>query len=360
MNHSDTRSSIQLFENRTTTCTLLKWSGMAHSSYYYCSRTGKRGCKPSTHTLMQDGNLVSNDTVVLAIRFILAEEFVCYGYGKTTDELRENGFVINYKKCYRLMKEHRLLCGQVIKAGPGAPKRKFIKWRVQQASRPMEQLCMDIKYVHIHGQNRNALLLTVLDVYTRSIVGQVMWWQMRKEHVIWLIHRILQQYHDATQGITIRNDNGSQFIAHALREYLHDRQINQEFIHVATPEENCFIEAYHSILQREVMDAWQFDSIEQGQGVVERWQHFYNHRRRHDSLGGSRPAKIWQAYEEQQLQEAQMLGQSGEALSTNGERKSFQIGESRLVDKIFREHKSAIFEDQKAKSAQTVSENPSS
>ena len=148
------------------------------------------------------------------------------------------------------MKKQRLLCGRVIKPGEGSGKRRFVNWRVQQASRPMEQLCMDIKYVHIQGQNRNALQLTVLDVYTRSIVGQVLWWQMRKKHVIWLIHRILGQHQDTTQAITLRNDNGSQFIAHGVREYLQDRAVSQEFIHVATPEENCFIESYHSILQR--------------------------------------------------------------------------------------------------------------
>lgn len=333
---------------------------MGPSSYYYRPKTGKRGRKPSTHTLMQDGSLVSNDTVVLAIRFILAEEFVCYGYSKTTDELRENGFVINYKKCYRIMKEHRLLCGCVMRSTRGNGKRKFVKWRVQQASRPMEQLCMDIKYIHIQGQNRNALLLTVLDVYTRSIVGQVLWWQMRKEHVIWLIHRILGQHQDVTQTITLRNDNGSQFIAHAVREYLQDRGVSQEFIHVATPEENCFIESYHSIVQRELLDPRLFESIWHAQEVFERWQVFYNERRRHDGLGGSRPASIWKQYEKQQPGEVQEPKEDIKLYPWNGERKSLKIGESRSVDKIFREQMTTTFEDQRATSAQTVPENPSS
>lgn len=316
MNAGQARACVDAFSTKIKTSNLIRWSGIAKSNYYYRPQVDKLGRKPSTHTLLQDGDLVNNDTVVLAIRFILAEEFVCYGYSKTTDELRENGFVINYKKTYRLMKEHRLLCGRVIKAGPGAGKRKFIKWRVQRTSRPMEQLCMDIKYVHIHGQNRNALLLTVLDVYSRSIVGQVLWWHIRKEHVIWLLHRILGQYQDVTRGITLRNDNGSQFIAHALRGYLQDRQVNQEFIHVATPEENCFIEAYHSILQRELIDGWQFDSIEHGKQVMKRWHQFYNHRRRHDSLRGSRPARVWQAYEQKPPGEVQQLKGYSEALST--------------------------------------------
>ena len=339
---------------------MLKWSGMAHSSYYYRPTIGKRGRKPSTHTLMQDGSLVSNATVVLAMRFILAEEFVCYGYSKTTDELRENGFIINYKKCYRLMKEHRLLCGHVIRPAAGGGKRKFVNWRVQQASKPMEQLCMDIKYVHIHGQNRNALLLTVLDVYTRSIVGQVLWWQMRKEHVIWLIHHILGQHQDVTTSITLRNDNGSQFIAYALREYLQDKGVRQEFIHVATPEENCFIEAYHSILQRELLDPRQFESIGQAQEVFERWQVFYNERRRHDSLQGSRPARVWKLYEQHQPGAEQPMKEEMKLYPQNGSRKSPQIGGGRFVDKIVREQKTAIFEDQRAQNAQTVPGNPSS
>ena len=230
--------------------------------------------------------------------------------------------------------------------------RQFVKWRVQQASRPMEQLCMDIKYVHIHGQNRNALLLTVLDVYTRSIVGQVLWWKMRKEHVIWLVHRVLEGHQ--VKEVTLRNDNGSQFIAHAVREYLKEKQVVQEFIHVATPEENCFIEAYHSIIQRELLEPRQFDSVAQAQEIFERWQQFYNHRRLHGSLGNKTPQYIWKRYEQQQLKEEPPITYTTEALSTNGERKSLQIEESRFVDKIVREQKSSIFEDQQHQNAQTV------
>jgi len=147
------------------------------------------------------------------------------------------------------MKDHKLLCDTIIKTNMG--KRQFVQWRLKRAERPMEQLCMDIKYIHIHGEKRNALLLTVLDVYTRSVVGHVLWWRIRKEHVIWLLHNILEQ-HDVS-GITLRNDNGSQFIAHAVRDYLKEMNVTQEFIHVATPEENSFIESYHSIVEREVL-----------------------------------------------------------------------------------------------------------
>lgn len=335
----DKRSCISLFDKREKVSWLLRWSSMARSSYYYQFTTGRRGRKPSTHTQLTGGNIISNESVVIAIRFILAEEFVCFGYGKITTDLRNNDFIINPKKTYRLMKEYRLLCGTIIKTKAG--KRQFVQWRVQKAGKPMEQLCMDIKYVHIHGQKRNALLLTVLDVYTRSIVGQVLWWRIRKEHVIWLLHQVLQQH--SVKGITLRNDNGSQFIAHAVRDYLKDQKVMQEFIHVSTPQENSFIEAYHSIIQKELLQPRQFSTIEETIEIFNRWRLFYNNRRLHGRLGNITPAYKWDHYQ-QQMNKEQMMIDSTVALSTNGERNTLQIEESRLVDKIVEEQKLNIFE----------------
>jgi transposase InsO family protein len=292
--------------------------------------------------LLNDGTVIRNESVVIAVRFILAEEFVCFGYDKITTDLHDSGFIINHKKTYRLMKESRLLCGTVIKAQ--GSKRKFVLWQVQQASKPMEQLCMDIKYVYIHGQKRNALLLTVLDVFTRSIVGQVLWWRIRKENVIWLLHQILQQH--PVQGITLRNDNGSQFIAHAVRNYLQEKEVIQEFIHVSTPQENSFIEAYHSIIDRELLQPRHFASIEEAVEIFNRWRQFYNNRRTHGSLGKKTPAYIWSRYNELEIIREQQTRTCTASLSTNGKRKSLQIEVSRLVDKVIEKPMLTIFNHQ--------------
>lgn len=97
-----------------------------------------------------------------AIKFILGIEFVDYGYQKMTVTLRADGFIINEKKVYRLMTAAGLLYSS--KIGYKSGNRKFVQFYTQQASAPMQQLCMDIKYLYIHGAGRNALLLTVLDV----------------------------------------------------------------------------------------------------------------------------------------------------------------------------------------------------
>lgn len=43
-------------------------------------------------------------------------------------------------------------------------------------------------------------------------------------------------------------------------EYLKDRKVAQEFIYRAITEENSLIEAYHSIVQKEVLQSRQFEN----------------------------------------------------------------------------------------------------
>ena len=95
-----------------------------------------------------------------------------------------------------------------------------------------------------------------MNIYRRSILAQVLGWRIRKEQVIWLLHKMLQQH--TTKGITLRNDNGAKFITHAVWDYMKDKEVQQVFTHVATPEEDCFIEAYHSILEKEQLQPTEF------------------------------------------------------------------------------------------------------
>ncbi len=118
------------------------------------------------------------------------------------------------------------------------------------------------------------LVLTVLDVYSRKILGQLLWWRIRKEQVKWLLSRIIEKH--PVKGITLRNDNGSQFIAQLVRDYLKEMQVDQEFTHVATPEENAFIESYHSIVERSIERRYEFESIYDAGLVMNRWKKHYN------------------------------------------------------------------------------------
>ncbi len=270
---------------------LLSWTGQQRSSYYYRSSSGKAGRKPSTYTRLTNGRIVGNTVVIETIKKIRSVEFVCYGYQKVTPELKDLGFVINHKKVYRLMNESKLLLGKRIS---NAEKRQFVKQRRIQAVHPMQYLSMDIKYVYIHGEKRNVYLLTVIDVCTRKVLGHLLKSSIRKHDVVLLLDGIIQEY--KVEGITIRNDNGSQFVAHAVREFLKSNNVNQEFTHIATPEENAYFEALHSIIEREVIRRYWFDSLEYAKWKIEDYYRFYNNRRRHGSIGMLSPQKYWELF----------------------------------------------------------------
>jgi transposase InsO family protein len=230
--------------------------------------------------------------VVKDIEKILHQEFCCYGYRNMAGELKDLGWIINHKKVYRLMKEQKLLYGGRIRPEPF--KRNFIRFRTPVATRPLQYLSMDIKYVHVHGSSRNALLLTVMDIYSRKVLIHLLRNSIKKGDVLVMLSLMLLEY--KAEGMTLRNDNGSQFIATAVRQYLKDKGIYQEFSHVATPEDNAYIEALHSNLQREVIDRFEFDSIYHAQMIIDRYYKWYNEKRRHGSLNGRTPQIVWNHY----------------------------------------------------------------
>ena len=280
---------MKKYEEQVSTTTLLTWVSEPKSTWYYKEKTGKRGRKPSTHTLHRDGHQVENSEVVKQIKTILSVGFIFYGYELVTEDLRvDNGLIINKKKVYRLMNEEHLLLGRTIVT---TGKRNFVQFRKINASRPLEYLVMDIKYVYIHGEKRNVYLLSVMDVCTRTVLGHMLKASIRQHDVILLLDGILQQY--KCEGISLRNDNGSQFIAHSVRGYLKNQNIYQEFTHIATPEENGYIEAFHSNLERDVIKRYWFDSFHYAKWKISDYMTHYNNRRRHRSLKKMSPANYW-------------------------------------------------------------------
>jgi transposase InsO family protein len=243
--------------------------------------------KASTHTL-QGNCMVSNRGVVEEIRGILGQDYCVYGYRIMTDQLRSMAYLINKKKVYRLMDEHRLLCGKRIKT---SGKRQWVAFRRIRACKPMEYLCLDIKYVWVHGDHRWYYQLAIMDVYSRMILCWIFQLSVRQTDVIALMRSLDLRF--GLKGVIIRNDNGSQFIAHKVRQTLHALEARQEFTHVATPEENAYIEAFHSIQQRELMDRFEFASYYDAKKHIEKYMYWYNHIRKHGKLGSITPAEKW-------------------------------------------------------------------
>ena len=284
-------SIITQYLNITTTGNLCDWVNLSRSRYYYKPSNKPKGIAPSTTTGKKDGTFVSNTEVVDDIKKILSPEFVLYGYQNVTASLKELDYIINHKKVYRLMDENNLLLGKVIKTHG---KREWVKFRKIAATRPMEYLCWDIKYIYVQGERKNYFLLSLMDVYSRRILDWILQSSIRKIDVLKMISRIDLKH--GLKGVTVRNDNGSQFIANKVRHYLRTLDANQEFTHVATPEENSYIEAFHSIIDREVIRRFDFEGFYEAKLTFAAYMDFYNNKRQHGSLGRKSPMYVWNEY----------------------------------------------------------------
>lgn len=279
---------MKQFENQVSRTLLCQWLDLPRSVSYYQPQSGRPGARPSQETMKLDGSWVDNQLVVSSIRQLLDVEFNALGYEYISYELKKEYF-INKKKVYRLMKEHNLLLGKVIRP---TGKREFVKFRRIEATKPLEYLCWDIKYVWVQGERRNYYLLSVIDVYSRKILDWLFQSNIRQIDLINLFRRINRSHE--LKGVILRNDNGSQFIAHSVRNFLKSSEIKQEFTHVATPEENSYIEAFHSILEHDVIERNEFASYYEAKAMLGRYFSHYNHHRLHRSIGFVTPHQKWE------------------------------------------------------------------
>ena len=280
---------IEQFKHRADQSGLCRWLSVPRSSHYYKPSNEKRGRKPSAYTAKADGSIVTNQEVVTTlIEDVYSQEFVRYGYQLSTAELQELEFIINEKKVYRLMKESGLLLEKI---KSGRLKRNWVKWRKIENAKPLDHICMDIKYVYIQGSRRNAYLLAIMDVATRYVLGWSLRWSMKHTDVIICLHGALKGYQ--TESITLRTDNGSQFIAHGLQKYLTTQEITHEFTHVATPEENSYVESLFSCVETDVIQSYEFENLYHAKDVFERYFNHHNVKRRRHSLGRKSPLQYW-------------------------------------------------------------------
>jgi putative transposase len=95
------------------------------------------------------------------------------------------------------------------------------------------------------------------------------------------------------QKISLRNDNGSQFVALKVQDYFKDK-IRQEFTKPATPEQNAHIESYHSILESAICQRFEFEDLQALKITLDSFRQVYNFERIHGGIGFQSPVQYLQ------------------------------------------------------------------
>jgi transposase InsO family protein len=129
--------------------------------------------------------------------------------------------------------------------------------------------------------------LSIVDEYTRECLALKVDRSITSEDVIDTLAELL-----AMRGVPrhIRSDNGPEFIAHAMRQWLGQVGVETLYVEPGSPWENGYVESFHSRLRDEFLAAEEFESLAAARKLTAAWKDDYNHRRPHGSLGYVAPA----------------------------------------------------------------------
>ena len=108
----------------------------------------------------------------------------------------------------------------------------------------------------------------------------------------------------------VRSDNGPEFIAAAVKEWLAEHSIGTHYIDPGSPWQNPFNESFNSIFRMTCLNRWDLESVTEGRAVIGQWLDEYNTIRPHGSLGGRSPAQFIEDWVNAHSQESTMKQKS--------------------------------------------------
>jgi transposase InsO family protein len=208
-----------------------------------------------------------------------------YGYRRITDLLRADGWRVNRKRIYRLWRQQGLKVPkkQHKKRRLGSSDHAAVRKRAEHANHVWTW-----DFVHdTTADGRTLRLLTIVDEYTRECLALEVRRSFKSREVIAVLEQLV-----LIRGVPafIRSDNGSEFIAKQIRQWLADAKIQTLYIEPGSPWENPYIESFNGKLRDELLNAELFTSLAEAKCLASNWRLEYNHRRPHSSLKGLTPA----------------------------------------------------------------------
>jgi transposase InsO family protein len=88
----------------------------------------------------------------------------------------------------------------------------------------------------------------------------------------------------------VRSDNGPEFVAAALRDWIAAVGGRNAYIEPGSPWENGYVESFNGKLRDELLNGEIFYTLKEARIMIEAWRLHYNTLRPHSSLGYRPPA----------------------------------------------------------------------
>ena len=215
----------------------------------------------------------------------LACQFGRYGYRRITALLKREGWKVNHKRVERIWRQEGL------KVPQKQPKRRRL-WLNEgscvrlRAEYENHVWSYDFVADRTHD-GRPIRMLTVIDEYSRECLAIDVERRLRSDDVI---YRLEQLFIERGVPAHIRSDNGPEFTALAVREWLHRLEVKPLYIEPGSPWENGYNESFNGKLRDELLNGEIFYTLQEAKVLIENWRYEYNHLRPHSSLGYRPPA----------------------------------------------------------------------
>jgi len=179
----------------------------------------------------------------------LARRFGRYGYRRITELLQRAGWSVNAKRVQRIWRAE----------GLKVPARQPKRGRLWLA----DGFCIRLRPEHRNhvwaydfvsettSDGRKLRLLTVTDEYTRECLAVRVQRRMTSHDVLYALSELLLE-----NGIPehIRSDNGPEFVAKAVRQWLSNLGVKTLFIEPGSPWENGYVESFNGKLRDELLN----------------------------------------------------------------------------------------------------------
>jgi putative transposase len=215
----------------------------------------------------------------------LASMYGRYGYRRITALLRSEGWQVNHKRVWRIWRQ----------AGLKVPQRQPKRGRLWLNDGSCVRLkpehrnhvwTYDFVFDRTHN-GRPVKMLTVVDEYSRESLAIEVARRLTSKDVIRVLAKLMLKH-----GIPghIRSDNGPEFVAKVVREWLHRLGVETLFIEPGSPWENGYIESFNGKLRDELLNGEIFYTLHEARVLIEMWRRHYNQVRPHSSLGYRPPA----------------------------------------------------------------------
>lgn len=241
--------------------------GLARSTYYRVSQ-------------------ISEESIEMQQEIVrLSEKPPRYGYRRVTAMMRRGGYTVNEKRVQRVRREAGF---KVRKKQRRARRVGLSTARRRKATQRGEVWSWDF----VTDQTANGSqfrILTMIDEYTRECLATHCGRSIRATDVIAVIEEAIERYGAPSH---IRSDNGPEFIACAVQDWLKNLEIEILYIKPGSPWEQAFIESFHDKLRDELLNREIFGSLREAQVILNTWRNEYNEERPHSSLEDQTPSEF--------------------------------------------------------------------